>query len=134
MTKKNFTPEEIEILRNNPNVSRVTPKYIVYTTEFKQKFWKEYCERGHPTEIMKKYGFPLSILGSRRIGILQYNIKQEIAHGATCYSPSVPPMPVITAADAHNAKVIKQLQTENKMLKEELEFIKKIIAAETSEI
>jgi len=132
MTRKMFTQEEIEVLRNNPNISRVTPKYVVYSTEFKQKFWKEYCERGHPTEIMKKYGLPVDILGYKRVGILQYNIRQEIARGATCYSPPYPAVPIVTFSDMHNIKVIKQLQTENQMLKEELEFVKKIFAAEIS--
>lgn len=42
MTRKVFTDEEIEMLRQNPHTRSVTPKTIKFTQEFKDLFWQEY--------------------------------------------------------------------------------------------
>ncbi len=42
MSKKVFTNEEVEMLRNNPYTYAVTPHILSFTKEFKELFWKEY--------------------------------------------------------------------------------------------
>ncbi len=41
MINKIFAKEEIKILGQNPNVEKVTEKYISYKTEFKEFYIKE---------------------------------------------------------------------------------------------
>ena len=131
MSKKLFSQEEIQLLEQNPNVLRVTPKHIEYTTHFKQLFWKEYCAGGKPTAIMRKYGFNPEILGRDRIYIMQSNIKHAIAMGATCYGSIPPEIERNSFANSQLQKKYEKLLAENKFLKEQLEFLKKIISLET---
>ena len=48
MSKKVFTNEEVEMLRNDPHTYVVTPHILSFTKEFKELFWKEYQEGGIP--------------------------------------------------------------------------------------
>lgn len=47
MTRKVFTDEEIEMIRQNPHTRSVTPKTIKFTQEFKDLFLERVPERHH---------------------------------------------------------------------------------------
>lgn len=67
MSKKLFTSEEIEQLKQNTCVKSVSEKGITYTKEFKENFIKM-SEKGHlPREIFEAHGFDLSVLGMSRV-------------------------------------------------------------------
>ena len=40
-TKKKFTPEEVEALRENPYTERVSESQFSFTLAFKEAFWQE---------------------------------------------------------------------------------------------
>ena len=66
MSKKLFTEQEIEALKQNKYVKRVSPKGITYTDEMKQYAISE-SEKGIlSSEIFEKAGFDLSIIGRIR--------------------------------------------------------------------
>ena len=67
MSRKDFTPEQLEKLRQNPNVLQATPKRIEYTTEFKKKFISEYKKGLGPREIFINAGFDVVAIGYKRI-------------------------------------------------------------------
>lgn len=67
MGRGNLTLEEINILKKNPNVASVNENRIIYSTEFKFHFMKEYTSGKKPTRIFKEAGFDAAILGSKRI-------------------------------------------------------------------
>ena len=58
MSKKVFTNEEVEMLRNNPYTYAVTPHILSFTKEFKELFWKEYQEGEIPRQILKSMATP----------------------------------------------------------------------------
>lgn len=66
MSKKIFTEEEIEILKQNKYVKRVGPKGITYTDELKQLAISEMEKGLLSTEIFEKAGFDITILGRDR--------------------------------------------------------------------
>ena len=67
MSKKQFSPEEVEDLRNNPNVQRVSEKSITYTDAFKRAFIEEYLKgQKTPRVIFQQAGFDTQVLGERR--------------------------------------------------------------------
>ena len=67
MSKKLFTSEEIEQLKQSTCVKSVSEKGITYTKEFKENFIKM-SEKGHlPREIFEAHGFDLSVLGMSRV-------------------------------------------------------------------
>ena len=69
-----FTEEEIEKIEQNPNVYCVTPRYIFYTNEFKEKAITEYLMGKSARQIFEEAGFNLLLLSkdsdyaSKRIG------------------------------------------------------------------
>ena len=67
MSKKVFTNEEVELLRNNPYTYAVTPHILSFTKEFKELFWKEYQAGEIPRQILEKHGYPADVLGKERI-------------------------------------------------------------------
>lgn len=77
MSKVKFTPEQQEILRSNQYTARVTPDTLSLTKEFKELFYREYLSGTIPREILQKYGYPVEILGPKRIWGIAHCIKKE---------------------------------------------------------
>ena len=67
MSKKQFTPEEVNILSRNQYVKKVTAKGITYTDEFKQLFITENEQGKFPRAIFEDHGFSIKMLGMNRI-------------------------------------------------------------------
>ena len=67
MSKVIFSPEQQQLLRDNPYTVRVTVDVLSLSREFKEIFYKEYLNGALPRDILQKYGYPIEILGSRRI-------------------------------------------------------------------
>ena len=129
MARKEFTEEELDILRNNPYVKNVTQCKIRFTVAFKERFWEEY-QRSRPiAAIIADMGIDPKILGSNRL----YGIAQHIKDAANSgegfrdyyksdrgYGKNVAELPT--------SKALTQLQHEVSYMKQEMEFIKKIIS------
>ena len=79
MAKMLFTPEEIEILRQNPYVLNVTSHRIVYTLAFKKLAVQEAANGMKSTEIFKRAGFDLEMLGKTRIYMALKLFQREAA-------------------------------------------------------
>ncbi|MGF7049671.1 hypothetical protein J2T13_004192 [Paenibacillus sp. DS2015] len=67
MSKKYFNKYEQEQLSNNPYVLRASEKSITYADEFKRLFIEQYMLRRTPREIFESSGFPVEVLGMKRI-------------------------------------------------------------------
>lgn len=62
-----FAENEIELLRQNPNVKSVNSNRILYTKHFKKKFMERYKNGEMPTAIFLDCGFDPKMIGSKRI-------------------------------------------------------------------
>lgn len=62
-----FSDEQIEELRKNPNVDKVSHKAITYSEGFKQHFMEERHRGKLPTQIFREAGFDPHIIGKDRI-------------------------------------------------------------------
>lgn len=67
MSKKTFTKEEVKVLSKNKYVKNISKKSITYTSEFRRVFIAESKHEILPRIIFEKYGFDVTILGSKRI-------------------------------------------------------------------
>lgn len=76
MGKGNFTPEEIQLLKGNPNVRGVSDRRITYTKAFKVHFVNEYGIGKSPTQIFREAGFDVKVLGHKRIERASANWKE----------------------------------------------------------
>ena len=84
MGRGRFTQEEIEILKRNPNVVKVTENSVVYTNKFKEHFIEEYALGKKPTTIFVEAGFDAGILGSKRIERACARWREAYAAGTLC--------------------------------------------------
>lgn len=76
MGKGNFTPEEVQLLKKNPNVRSVADRRITYTKAFKVHFVNEYRMGKSPTQIFREAGFDVKVLGHKRIERASANWKE----------------------------------------------------------
>ena len=67
MSRCQFTKEQMEQLKRNPNVVDVNEKRITYSSEFKQHFIDEYKKGIKSKDIFKAAGFDTDVLGSKRM-------------------------------------------------------------------
>ena len=62
-----FTDEQVSLLRSNPWVKSVTPKYISFTKEFMEEFILLHSKGQTRYEIFESHGLPVDVLGKRSI-------------------------------------------------------------------
>ena len=74
---KQFTMDEIKILKQNPYTKNVTGNYIRFTVEFKEKFLEMRKEGMLPRNIIKQLGYDINILGEARINGISQHIKEQ---------------------------------------------------------
>lgn len=67
MTKKHFTKNQKERLKDNPNVQAVSDKTITYTDEFKRHFIAKYEQGKLPRDIFEDVGLDVELIGLTRI-------------------------------------------------------------------
>lgn len=65
--KSIFTPEQVELLAQNPFTAKVNRRQMPFTLEFKNLFLSRYEEGNSSVEIFMDYGYDPDILGKHRI-------------------------------------------------------------------
>ena len=125
MSKIPFTEEQIKLLRENPHTFNVTPNTLYLTRKFKELFYQEYQEGKLPRQILEDYGYPMSVLGEKRIWGIAALIKRE-AKRPEGFSQGSAPKKALPLAEDSPEESIKKLQNEVQFLREEVEFLKKI--------
>lgn len=64
MSKNIYSAEQLDALRNNPNVAKCSAKSITYSKDFKIKAVKTWLEQGQsPNAIFKQAGLDPGIIG-----------------------------------------------------------------------
>lgn len=129
--KREFTEEEVRILASNPYTYRITAKTIRFTLAFKEEFWKRDKEGYSVKQIFTDLGYDYEILGKRRCeGIRQHIVKEITTHGQL-HEGSLFPKIKPSARDyttLPEGKAIEYMQHELLYLRQEVEFLKKIIS------
>lgn len=125
MSAKCFTDEQVDKLRKNPFVKRVSAKSITYTDEFKAYFIEEYRNGKDPTQILKNAGFDTKALGQYRInGIAcRYKAMSERMSGLSDTRSINSGRPMIKNLTPDEK--IQRLEQQIAYLKQENEFLKK---------
>ena len=121
MSRKHFTEEEQQLLRQNPYIFNA-------------------CKDGKiPRKILEEHGFDLNILGKRRIWSISYHIKDEYRKYGEFHNGYRLRATSIAGSDENlNTKItneaaeIRQLRHEVDYLKQEMEFLKKITSIRTT--
>ncbi len=129
MKIKEFTEEEMAQLRESEYILDVTPKFVYYSAEFKERFYREYQEGKKPRKIIEGMGIDANILGQTRVNGIKRRVLRDVQIGkgfteitGESYTKHV------GRALTPEAK-IRRLEHELAYTRQELEFVKKIIAA-----
>lgn len=126
MSKKQFSDEEMDILRQNPFTYKVTRNTLSFTREFKELFLNEYNAGNIPRQILIDHGYDPEMLGDRRIWGISHHIRKqyekygEVREGVTYAKPPSSEKPMSEKDE------LKQLRHEVDYMKQEIEFLKKI--------
>lgn len=137
MSRKLFTEEQQQLLRNNPYVYSVTASRLQLTKEFKELFMTAYNSGDSPRTILENYGFDIGIIGERRIWCISQYIRTEFQkYGEFCEGFGPRQHKRISGAPSNKPlteqEEIQQLRHELDYLKQEMEFLKKIFSIRTT--
>ena len=128
-----FTDEQILVLLNNPYVANVTPHTLTMTYEFKELFMQETVKPGMTArKIFASCGLDADIIGEARIKNIGKMIRKEAASPEGLRPVKVTTLEerMETFAKRDLSRVrpsdLKALQDEILLLRQEVEFLKKI--------
>lgn len=135
MKTKRFTEDELTELRSNPYTYKATPGKIQFTAAFKERFWKEYNDGKRPEDIVKDCGYDPEMLGRSRINGIQLHIREQFIQDGSFHEgrkPVAPQNKVKSEAAFSPEEEMRQLRSEVKYLRQEVDFLKKISSIRTS--
>ena len=138
MSRKLFTKEQQQLLRQNPYIFSVTETRITLSKEFKEIFMTAYKAGESPRKILEDHGFDINIIGERRIWSISQHIRTEYqkygefhqghrSRGTASTHPGSADTSPVSEVDE-----IRQLRHEVDYLKQEMEFLKKISSIRTT--
>lgn len=131
MTSKEFTYEQIEILKKNPYTLNVTSARIMFTKEAKEKILEQ-AEQGKTiAQIMREMGYDPKMLGHNRTKNLIRGLRIEAETPAGLHNGYRKRTPKrVTNAEIsemeQNPESYARLKAEVIYLREEVEFLKKV--------
>lgn len=133
MSRIKFTEEQIAQLSDNPYTYKVTSNHLLFTKEFKELFWDEYCQGSTPMEILKRCGYDTELLSESRISGIGQIIRKEAALGKGFHDGKRPSDSSDTQKEITcDTATFRKMQDELEYLKQEMEFLKKTILARTT--
>jgi hypothetical protein len=133
---KEYTTKQIRELEKNPSVFKATKHKLYYTAKFKEDFWISYQAGNTPRKILTDFGFDLSVFGQKQIDSLVQHIKKQALSG-NGFSEGENrqrrvPMKATKEEELSSPQSIERMQNELLYLRQEVEFLKKIITADNS--
>ena len=130
MNNKWFTPEEVNKLQSNPYVKHVSPKTVQFTVAFKERFWSEYNAGKYPRSIIVSMGLDPDMLGASRLNGIVNHIRDEANSGIGFREGRTQRQYDTDLSNLSSSRSLVYMQHQIAYLRQELEFIKKIILAE----
>lgn len=133
---KEYTEKQIKELKKNPYVFKVTKHKLYYTAKFKEDFWVSYQAGNTPRKILRDFGFDINIFGQKQIDSLVQHIKKQALSGKG-FTEGVNrqrrvPVKATSEEKLSSPQSIESMQNELLYLRQEVEFLKKIIIADNS--
>lgn len=132
MSSKLLNAEEIAELRQNPHVKNVTPRSVIFSTEFKQIAYEAMMRGERLASILEMYGINSGVLGEVRIRGLAQRL-YEFAQREEGFRPQngrkKRDRKEVEEEDLR--KRLQRLENELAYTRQEVEFLKKIQAADS---
>ena len=129
MKIKEFTEAEMAQLKESVYILDVTPQFVFYSAEFKERFYREYLAGKKPRRIIEEMGIDTNILGQTRVNGIKRRVLRDAQSGKGFAGFQNGMITKQTAQGFTPEARISRLEHELAYTRQELEFIKKIIAA-----
>lgn len=127
---KRFTPEQIELLAQNPFTYKVNVHRISYTLEFKNLFLARYEAGEGVREIFESLGYDTKILGDSRIYCFAQKLAEKAEAGEVLTETPVSSRQEQPVNVDYNTMPVQRsvaaMQREITYLRQQVEFLKKI--------
>ena len=125
---KKYTQKQIKELKQNPYTFKVDEQRIFFTVEFKKIFWRKYQAGMSPRAIFKELDYSLDYFGQKQIDSIVQRIKKEAMAGEFTegYSRNNR-MKIKESEEDISPQNIKQIQNELLYLRQEVDFLKKVL-------
>jgi len=119
-----FTDEQIAYFKYNRHVRSVGRSFVYFTDGFKEQFWQMYHEENLlPKEILLRLGVDYEMLGRKRVEGMVNNLKKKFANGISEDRRKR------RQTDLIRERHVSKLRAEIEYLRQENEFLKKIVSA-----
>ena len=133
---KEYTAKQVKELKSNPYTFKVTKNKLYFTAKFKEDFWVSYQAGNAPRKILSDFGYNLELFGQKQIDSLVQRIKKEALSGngfreGENHERRIP-MKATDEIELSSPQSIERMQNELLYLRQEVEFLKKIITVENS--
>lgn len=138
MAKNKFTQEQIDKLRLNPYTYSVNENTLRYTKEFKEEFWRRLQDGDRTKKILTDLGYDVEILGKSRMISIYNQVKEEAAspEGFRDYGTRIRSQKSPNAGKYDGIPenlVMQRMQTDLIHMRQELDFLKKVLSLNNTE-
>lgn len=128
---KKYTKKQIKELKENPYTLKINEQRIFFTIEFKKVFWTKYQAGMSPRKILKELNYNLEYFGQKQIDSITQRVKEEALNGEFTEGYSrINRMKIKEPEGEITVQNIKQMQHELLYLKQEVDFLKKVLKME----
>jgi transposase len=129
--RKYFNEEEVKYLRLNRNVERVSRSTVKFTEEFKKRFYQQWKLGKTARQLFTENGIDPDVLGIKRIAGFCYNLNKQAKReeGFTDQREHNYQRPAKTGDETVEVR-FKRLEHELAYTRQEVEFLKKLQAAD----
>jgi len=119
-----FTAEQYEYFKRNRHVKNIGSSFVYFNDSFKEQFWQMYHEEMLlPQEILLRLGVDYDMLGRKRVEGMVQNLKKKYANGIAEDRRKK------RKTDLTRERQVSKLRAEIEYLRQENEFLKKIVSA-----
>lgn len=123
-----YTKKQMKELKENPYTLKVDDNRIFFTIEFKKVFWTKYQAGMSPRQILKELNYNLDYFGQKQIDSIVQRIKKEALKGEFTEGYNRDKRMKIKQPEIDNSpQVIQHMQNELIYLRQEVDFLKKVL-------
>ena len=128
---KKYTKKQIKELKQNPYTFQVDEQRIFFTIEFKKVFWTKYQAGMSPRSIFRELNYNLENFGQKQIDSIVQRIKKEALNGEFTEGYNrINRVKIKETTSEITPQNLKQMQNELLYLRQEVDFLKKVLKKE----
>ena len=129
-----YTAKEIKELKRNPYTYKVTSNKLYFAVQFKKDFWMRYQAGDAPRKIIGDFGYDVGLFHQKQIDNIVQRVKKEALSGDGFNEGENRTKRLAKKAQPEEileeSPTVTQMQHELMYLRQEVEFLKKIIKAD----